>query len=211
MNESEVSEQGVSVSTGFSEQTLLLNQTVCKFRLLIGKLDTNCALIDTVYQKVLLGGLAKQNSSLVSEAAMELQTLLGLCWSSINAECEEGQKLTFDEWAKIGSEPPAWLRGVFEQALILSGMPDVESMERVGKGEHVLVIRALDMRGEALLPQVGALMPKGFGVNATQLWWPWVMGGQTPVVLVPTDQENVLQEFSAKSLLASTEESDKAL
>ena len=205
MQKVENTEQGSAVAAQFSNQTVILNQAVCRLRMLVGKLESNFGLIDTVYQKVLLGGMARQCSALVSQSAYELEALQGLCWSNISAECDDGLALSYPEWEKIGTEPPAWLRDAFEKAIILTAMPDAESMERVAKGEHVLVLRAPDMRGDSLMPQVAALMPKEFDVTATQIWWPWVMGGQTPVVLEETDRSNVLQEVSAVGFLQKLE------
>ncbi len=199
MQETDNTVQDDPVATPFSSQTVIFNQAVCRLRMLVGKLENNFALIDTVYQKVLLGGMARQCSALVSQSANELEALQGLCWSNINDECEEGLALSYPEWEKIGNEPPAWLRHAFESAIILTAMPDEESMQRVASGSHILVLRAPNMRGDGLLPQVAALMPKEFDLTATQIWWPWVMGGQTPVVLEETDKSNVLQEVSAGS------------
>ena len=191
------------VGGGFTDSTVILNQSLCRLRMLVSKLGSNFALIDTVHQKVSLGGMARQSSALVSEVQLELETMQGLCWSAINSECEQDQQPSFEEWSKISSEPPAWLREVFESAVILSGMPDEPSLARISAGQQVLVLRAPELRGQGLIPQVAALMPKGFGQSSTQVWWPWVMGTQVPVVLEETDTPNVLQEVTAGVFLDS--------
>lgn len=194
-------EQELQVEVEFTGATVMLNQSLCRLRMLTAKLGDNFSLIDTVYQKVSLGGMARQSSALVTELLAELETMNGLCWAAINAECDESRKLSFDEWTNLGSKPPAWLRDIFEGADILNGMPDEPSMVRIGEGQQVFVIRAPDLGGSGLLPQVAALMPSGFSLAATQIWWPWVMAGHVPVVLQTTDRANVLQEISSSSFL----------
>ncbi|MES2027105.1 MAG: hypothetical protein V4448_16260 [Pseudomonadota bacterium] len=207
MDQSQVSVQSSQAGGEFTDATVMLNQSCCRLRMLAAKLGANFALIDTVYQRVSLGGMARQSSTLVAEVLEELETLKGLCWAAINSECSEGLKLSFEEWSKLGVEPPAWLREVFETAIILSAMPDEESLVRIGQGNQVLVLRAPDLKGAGLLPQIAALMPAEFGVAATKVWWPWVMGGQVPVVLQPTERANVLQEVSAAQFLEHFQQS----
>lgn len=204
----EKTQQLVNHSNGggqFSERTAILNQTVCKMRMLTGKLESNFERIDTVYRRVSLDGMARQCSALVSQASLELGPMQGLCWSAINSECDDGLQLSLEEWEKVASEPPSWLRPLFEDAIILSSMPDDESMATIEQGGRVLVIRAPELRADGLLPQFAAIMPEGISSVATQIWWPWVMGGQTPVVLEPTARANVLREVSANVFLQTVE------
>jgi hypothetical protein len=200
-----------AVESKFSPATVMLNQTVCRMRLLSAKLGKNFAVIDTVYSKVTLGGLARESSLLVSGVMQELEALQGLCWAAISSECREDRQLSFEDWSDIGNKPPEWLRDVFENAVILDGMPDDASMENIAKGERILVIRSIDQRGDGLLPQVAALMPPGFSQVETKVWWPWVMGGQIPVMLEETERPNVLQEISAAELLLPSQSSQLAI
>ncbi len=215
METSQVDRPGLVARTGavggeFSSTTAVLNQSVCRMRMLVGRLESNFEQIDTVYEKVSLGGMARQCSALVTEAAEEIATLQGLCWAAINEECADEQKLSIDDWEKVGSQPPAWLREVFESALILNGMPDEETLARIAERGQVLVVRAPELRGGGLLPQTCAIMPAGFGASATMVWWPWVMGGETPVVLEEADQVHVLREITSNVFLEGVLQSAEA-
>jgi hypothetical protein len=190
----------------YRQSTIALNDSVCRLRMQIHRMAGNFTTIDTVYAKVSLGGLARQCSALVSEMDKEIQSLKGQCWASINDDCGDQFQLSFDEWMTIGQTPPAWLRDAFERATLLTAAPDQPSIENIRASGAVLVLRADSQRtAKGLLPQVAALMPAGFSADATRIWWPWVMGGDTPVVLVETDIDCVFQEVAADDLIAQAE------
>lgn len=186
----------------YRQSTLALNNALCRMRMLNSRLVENYETIDTVYAKVSLGGLARQNSALVSQLTMQIEDLIGQCWLAINEDCGERFQFSFEEWMDIGRMPPAWLRDAFERATLLTAMPDQSSMVNIETSGAVLVLRAVSQRtSTGLLPQAAALMPEGFSADATKLWWPWVMGGDTPVLLVETDAGHIFQEVTVDDLI----------
>lgn len=187
----------------YRQSTIELNNSVCRLRMQIYRMIANFQTIDTVYVKVSLGGLARQCSTLVSDMARDIESLQGQCWAAINDDCGDRFQLSFDEWMAIGQTPPAWLRQAFERATLLTALPDQPSMDNIKASGSVLVLRAESQRtAKGLLPQAAALLPEGFSADAVKLWWPWVIGGDTPVVLVETDEAHIFQEVAADDLLA---------
>lgn len=187
----------------YRQSTIGLNDSVCRLRMQMHRMAANFETIDTVYAKVTLGGLARQCSALVAEMGREIESLKGLCWASVNDDCGDAFQLTFDNWMTIGQTPPAWLREAFERATLLTAAPDQPSMEHIKASGVVLVLRAESQHtAKGLLPQAAALMPAGFSADACRVWWPWVMGGETPVILIETDVAHVFQELAADDLIA---------
>ena len=203
INHESVAEKS-AYSNQFPESTLALNDTVANLQMLILKLAQNQNTIDTEYEKVSMGGLCAANSQLASDLLDQLDALSGLCWAQINASCSSQTTLELSQWQQISKSQPEWLRDIFVSAILLTGMPDDESLERLPENGRILVIRDVSTRQESgLLTNVAALMPKGLTSDDIRIWWPWVMGsGSTPVILKTSENPNVLFEFANDSLQA---------
>lgn len=175
-------------------------------RMVTNRLSNNQHIITTDYSRVTLGGVVKDNSRLVLELSAQVEALTGLCWSQISLACSERTQLDVDQWLAIGQTPPDWLRDVFEAATLLTAMPDEPSLANLHESQRVLVLRDATLGATSgLLPQAGALLPKGFTTDDAQIWWPWVMGSKTAVILVATKHPFVLQEVSLTTLLEDAE------
>jgi hypothetical protein len=193
-------------SNNFPAYTLTLNETLMRLRMLAKKLTENQQTIGTVYAKVSLGGLAKDNSRLALDFSEQVDVLTGLCWAQITDACSPKTQLDAEQWQTIGTNPPEWLRSIFEGATLMTGLPVEDSMAKIHETQCVLVIRDPALRqGTGLLPTVAALLPKGYSTGDARIWWPWVMGGETPVVLAATENPFVLQEYTLASLQSAGE------
>lgn len=192
---------GAEFSNGFSPATLTFNDTVARMRMLSSRLIENHQTIDTVYSRVSLGGLAKANSGLVQVLADQVEVLTGLCWAQITADCSGHTQLDIEQWQSIGQTPPDWLRRIFEGAILLTSLPDEASLGALTDNQQVLVVRAPELQlTSGVLPQAAALLPQGFTAEDVRIWWPWIMGGSTPVSLNATDHPWVFQEVTHKGL-----------
>lgn len=190
-------------SNDFSVATLTMNETVTRLRMLAHQLAENHLTIDTVYAKVSLGGLAKANSRHVQELVEQVEVMSGLCWAQISAECSAQTQLDAQQWQSIGQTPPGWLRDIFGSAGLMTGMPDEASLANLLETRSVLVVRDAALQPtDGVLPQVAALLPKGFSAEDARIWWPWMMGAAWPVLLVQTENPWVLQEMTLSSLQA---------
>lgn len=184
-------------SNSFSPAVIDFTDGLARLRMIESRLSANQQVIETTYSKVRLGGLVAENGELTRQLSLHLEVMTGLCWSAITAECSPVTKLNGAQWAELRHAQPDWLRRLFESATILSSVPSEETLEQIRVTGQIVVIRDASLAaGEGLLPRAAALMPAGVTAADARIWWPWVMGGEIPVVLVPTAHDFVLQEVT---------------
>lgn len=203
MEKQAVSSAPTRISVHVPISTLVLNDATARLRLNAVRLLENHQRISRDYPKVSVGGLLAENKVLAGELNEDLERFSGLCWNSINEIHPPAERLSSEEWAEIASSPPAWLKTLFTSATVLNGLPSEESLDGLEKSGHVMVLRDESMRSSSgLMTNYAALMPLGLTSDEVRLWWPWVMGGNTPVMLKSTEKPNVLLEFTVESLHA---------
>lgn len=188
-------------SNPFSPAVIDFNEGVARLRMVGARLAANQRVIETTYSKVRMGGLVAENGELTRQLNLQLEFMTGLCWSAITDECSVGTKLDGGQWAEIRQAQPDWLRRTFESATILSSLPSDETLAQIRPTGQIVVLRDASLAaGDGLLPRAAALMPVGISAADVRIWWPWVMSGEMPVVLVPTEHEFVLQELILSEL-----------
>lgn len=193
-------------SNSFSPTVIDFNDGLARLKMIESRLSANQQVIETTYSKVRMGGLVAENGELTRQLNLQLEFMTGLCWSAITAECSPATQLDGAQWADVRQVQPDWLRNTFESAIILSSVPSDETLAQIRLTGQIVVIRDSSLSvGDGLLPRAAALMPAGVTAADARIWWPWVMGGDIPVVLVPTAHDFVLQEMTMPELVEMAE------
>lgn len=201
MSDKDAAFSAAQFSNQFAPEILSLNDTVTRIRMVSFKLSSNQKLIDTNYSKISMGGIAEDNRFMVGALNEQIESLSWHCWGQISDSCSPATQLDANAWQSIGQTPPGWLRTIFESALLMSSMPDQLTLDDLAKQGSVVVLRDRTVaQSEVLLPQAAAVLPAGFSVEDARIWWPWVMGGESPAIVVPTEVPHVLQEYSVAGL-----------
>jgi hypothetical protein len=188
-------------TNSFSPAVIDLNDGLARLRMIESRLSANQQVIERTYSKVRMGGLVAENSELARQLSTQLQVMTGICWSAITDECSAATRLDGAQWAEIRETPPDWLRTLFESATVLSSAPSGETLTQIRLTGQIVVVRDPSLAaGNGLLPRAAALMPPGVSAADVRIWWPWVMGADAPVVLIPTEHDFVLQETTVPTL-----------